>query len=71
MRAAARVGRESSIDRPDLDRWGRRTGDEGQIAWGLTTRAGEQRIFQMRKQRGILKGLNNRVDILSSDALPN
>ena len=63
VRATARGGRESSIDRQDLDRWERRTGGKGQVAWGLTTRVGEQRILQMRKQRGMLKGLNNRVDI--------
>ena len=43
MRAAARGGRESSIDRQDLDGWERRTGGKGQVAWGLTTRVGEQR----------------------------
>ena len=77
--AAARVGRrlpksggrEVSIDGLKLDGRVRRTGSEGQVAWGLTRRVGEHRSIIMRKQRGMSKGLNNRLDIPSKDALPD
>ena len=77
--AAARVGRwllksggrETSIDGPNLDRRVRCTGSEGQVTWGLTRRVGEHRSIAMRKQRGMSKGLNNRLDIPSNDALPD
>lgn len=66
-----REGRERSIDGPKLDRRVRRTGSEGQVASGLTRRVGEHRSIIMRKQRGMSKGLNNRLDIPSNNALPD